>query len=286
MDSLILHFTCFIFYSRGPNKYTRNWEDEDAYGKAGTNVSNKNKKFNRSGEDFPALGTNKNASAPPVDEPVISSAWYSSKNKSQNKVQNFPPLQAQSDSPKTKSSGTSNTHTYVMFFIVYFLFNQSEQVCFNVFVYRNENKAPNEPTNPAWKKDTKNSSYTQSSNGNSGAGGDADKLVNTKVSPRDNNKRNVQESVSLAASRTRGRGFRTNANNNMVANRTVETKPKGRGAGPISAENKRNSTIPNDEEQQITHDMKHVNLHDGTQYHQGGRHNSECLIHIVMLNTY
>ncbi|XP_076174148.1 CASC3 exon junction complex subunit isoform X2 [Ptiloglossa arizonensis] len=234
-------------YGRGPNKYTRNWEDEDAYGKPGTNVSTKNKRFTRSGEDFPALGTNKNASTH-VEEPVISSAWYSSKNKSQNKVQNFPPLQTQGDSPKTKSSGTSNAHT-------------------------NENKAPNEPTNPAWKKDTKHSSNTQSSNGNSGAGGDADKLANAKTSPRDNNKRNVQESVSLAASRTRGRGFRTNVNNNMVTNRTVETKPKGRGAGPITVENKRSSTIQNDDEQQITHDMKHVSVNDGTPYHQSGRHN-------------
>ncbi|XP_017798145.1 PREDICTED: protein CASC3 isoform X2 [Habropoda laboriosa] len=234
-------------YGRGPNKYTRNWEDEDAYGKTGSTITNKNRRFNRSGEDFPALGTNKNAS-PQVEEPVISSAWYSSKNKTQNKVQNFPPLQAQTDSPKTKSSSTSNTHT-------------------------NENKAPNEPTNPAWKKDTKHSPNTQSSNGNTGAGGDAEKLVNTKTSPRDNNKRNVQESVSLAASRTRGRGFRTNANNNMVTNRAVETKPKGRGAGPISAENKRNNAIQNDDEQQITHDMKHMSVNDGTQYHQSGRHN-------------
>ncbi|XP_068972200.1 protein CASC3 isoform X2 [Bombus flavifrons] len=233
-------------YGRGPNKYTRNWEDEDAYGKPGSNVSNKNRKFNRSGEDFPALGTNKNASTH-VEEPVISSAWYSSKNKSQNKVQNFPPLQAQGDSLKSKSSNTSNTHT-------------------------NENKAPNEPTNPAWKKDTKHSSHIQSSNGNSGAGGDADKLINTKISSRDNNKRNVQESVSLAASRTRGRGFRTNANNNMVTNRTVEIKPKGRGSGLITTENKRNN-IQNDDEQQITHDMKHISLTDGTQYHQSGRHN-------------
>lgn len=234
-------------YGRGPNKYTRNWEDEDAYGKPGGNVPTRNKKFNRSGEDFPALGTNKNASTY-VEEPVISSAWYSSKNKSQTKVQNFPPLQTQSDSPKTKPSGTSNTHT-------------------------NENKAPNEPTNPAWKKDTKQSSHVQSSNGNNGAGGDADKLVNAKTSPRDNNKRNVQESVSLTASRTRGRGFRTNANNNMVTNRTVEVKPKGHGAGPITAENKRNSTVQNNDEQQITHDMKHVSVSDGTQYHQSGRHN-------------
>lgn len=234
-------------YGRGPNKYTRNWEDEDAYGKPGSNVSTRNKRFNKSGEDFPALGMNKNASTH-VEEPVISSAWYSSKNKSQNKIQNFPPLQAQGDSHKTKSSNTSNIHT-------------------------NENKAPNEPTNPAWKKDTKHSSHIQSSNGNSGAGGDADKLVNAKASPRDNNKRNIQESVSLTASRTRGRGFRTNANNNMVTNRTVETKPKGRGAGPITAENKRNNIIQNDDEQQITHDMKHNSVNDGTQYHQSGRHN-------------
>ncbi|XP_015430720.1 PREDICTED: protein CASC3 isoform X2 [Dufourea novaeangliae] len=234
-------------YGRGPNKYTRNWEDEDAYGKPGSNTPNRNKKFNRSGEDFPALGTNKNAS-PQVEEPVISSAWYSSKNKSQSKLQNFPPLQTQDDSPKTKPSGTSNALT-------------------------NENKAPNESISPAWKKDNKNPLFTQSSNGNSGAGGDADMLVNTKTSPRDNNKRNVQESVGLAASRTRGRGFRTNANNNMVTNRIVETKPKGRGAGPIITDNKRNSNIQNDDEQQITHDMKHVSLNDGTQYHQGGRHN-------------
>ncbi|XP_031845556.1 CASC3 exon junction complex subunit isoform X2 [Nomia melanderi] len=234
-------------YGRGPNKYTRNWEDEDAYGKPGTNISNRHRKFNRSGEDFPALGTNKNAPAQ-VEEPVISSAWYSSKNKIQNKVQNFPPLQTQSDSPKTKSSSTSNAQT-------------------------NENKAPNEPTNPAWKKDTKHTSHAQSNNGNNGAGGDADKLVTAKTSPRDNNKRNVQESVSLAASRTRGRGFKTNPNNNMVTNRAIETKPKGRGAGPITTENKRNSNIQNDDEQQITHDMKHVSVNDSTQYHQSGRHN-------------
>lgn len=111
-------FMPFIFYSRGPNKYTRNWEDEDAYGKPGSNVSSRNRRFNRSGEDFPALGTNKNASTH-VEEPVISSAWYSSKNKSQSKVQNFPPLQAQSDSPKTKSNNTPNTHTYVIFFEIF-----------------------------------------------------------------------------------------------------------------------------------------------------------------------
>lgn len=85
----------------------------------------------------------------------------------------------------------------------------------------------------------------------------------------------------MAASKTRGRGFRTNANNNMVTNRTVETKPKGRGAGPISTENKRNN-IRSDDEQQITHDMKHVNVNDSAQYHQSGRHNSESLIHIYL----
>lgn len=230
-------------YGRGPNKYTRNWEDEDAYGKPGSNVPARNKKFNRSAEEFPALGTNKNA--PKVDEPVISSAWYSSKNKSQIKGQNFPPLQTQADSPKTKSLTTSNTHT-------------------------NENKAPNEPTNPAWKKDTKQSSHAQSSNGNSGPGGDADKLAYPKMSPRDNNKKNVQESATNKT--TRGRGFRLSvANNNMVANKTIEAKSKGHGAGPVIAENRRNSSIQNDDEQQITHDMKHVSVNDGNQYHQ--RHN-------------
>lgn len=102
-----------MLFSRGPNKYTRNWEDEDAYGKPGGMVSSRTKKFNRSGEDFPALGPNKNDSIH-VEEPVISSAWYSSKNKTQSKEQNFPPLQG--DSPKTKSSGTPKTHTCVTFF--------------------------------------------------------------------------------------------------------------------------------------------------------------------------
>lgn len=110
---IFLYFYYIIFFSRGPNKYTRNWEDEDAYGKPGSNILNRNRRFNRSGEDFPALGTNKNASTH-VEEPVISSAWYSSKNKSQNKVPNFPPLQTQNDSSKTKSSHTSTTHTYVI----------------------------------------------------------------------------------------------------------------------------------------------------------------------------
>lgn len=63
----------------------------------------------------------------------------------------------------------------------------------------------------------------------------------------------------------------------MVTNRAVETKPKGRGAGPITAENKRNNAIQNDDEQQITHDMKHMSVNDGSQYHQGGRHNSKSL---------
>lgn len=47
------------------------------------------------------------------EEPVISSAWYSSKNKTQNKTQNFPPLQSQQDNAKTKSTTVSNTSMYV-----------------------------------------------------------------------------------------------------------------------------------------------------------------------------
>lgn len=49
--------------SRGPNKYTRNWEDEDAYGKPGGPPAvgrGGPRKSNRSGEEFPALsGTDK-----------------------------------------------------------------------------------------------------------------------------------------------------------------------------------------------------------------------------------
>lgn len=123
----------------------------------------------------------------------------------------------------------------------------------------------------------------QSANGNNGSGGDAEKLANNKVSPRENNKRNTtQESVSLAASRTRGRGFKSNANNNMVANRIVENKSKGRGSGPVSVENRRNNTAQPNDEHQIVHDMKQLNVNDGTQYHQTARHNSELLLNILM----
>lgn len=55
-------FLCYIyfvyFFSRGPNKYTRNWEDEDAYGKTTPGRAN-NKRFNKNNEDFPALGNSK-----------------------------------------------------------------------------------------------------------------------------------------------------------------------------------------------------------------------------------
>lgn len=46
------------FLSRGPNKYTRNWEDEDAYGKTIPGRGN-NRRFNKNNEDFPALGNSK-----------------------------------------------------------------------------------------------------------------------------------------------------------------------------------------------------------------------------------
>lgn len=46
-----------------------------------------------------------------AEEPVISSAWYSNKNKIHNKQQNFPPLQLQQDNQKTKAPSINNTHT-------------------------------------------------------------------------------------------------------------------------------------------------------------------------------
>lgn len=46
------------FLSRGPNKYTRNWEDEDAYGKTTPGRGN-NRRFQKNNEDFPALGNSK-----------------------------------------------------------------------------------------------------------------------------------------------------------------------------------------------------------------------------------
>ncbi|KMR04521.1 protein casc3 [Lasius niger] len=234
-------------YGRGPNKYTRNWEDEDAYGKTTTPGRGNNRRFQKNSEDFPALGNSKNASSK-VEEPVISSAWYSSKNKTQNKTQNFPPLQSQQDNAKTKPTTVSNTSI-------------------------NENKAPDESTNTPWKKDGKHAVQNQNTNGNAGSGGDAEKSTNTKTSPRESSKRNPQESVSLAASRTRGRGFKSNANNNMVTNRIVENKSKGRGPGPVTIENRRNNTAQHTDEHQLAHDMKQININDGSQYHQPVRHN-------------
>lgn len=227
-------------YGRGPNKYTRNWEDEDAYGK--TTPGRGSRRFQKNNEDFPALN-NKNASSK-VEEPVISSAWYSSKNKTQ-KAQNFPPLQQ--DNAKTKSTSVPNTPT-------------------------NESKASDDSTNTSWKKEDKHIVQNQSTNGNAGLS-DAEKSVNTKSSPRENNKRNAQESVSLAASRTRGRGFKPNANNNMVTNRIVENKSKGRGPGPVAIENRRNNTAQHSDEHQLVHDMKQISVNDGSQYHQSARHN-------------
>lgn len=48
------------FLSRGPNKYTRNWEDEDAYGKMGSTPGRvNNRRFHKNNEDFPTLGSSK-----------------------------------------------------------------------------------------------------------------------------------------------------------------------------------------------------------------------------------
>jgi len=144
--------------------------------------------------------------------------------------------------------------------------------------YYSENKASDESTNTSWKKDGRHITQNQNTNGNTGSGGDAEKLANMKPLSRENNKRNIQESVSLVASRTRGRGFKSNANNNMVTNRIVENKSKGRGPGPVTVENRRNNTVQHNEEHQLVHDMKQqLNINDGSQYHQPARHNSEFL---------
>lgn len=84
-------------------------------------------------------------------------------------------------------------------------------------------------------------------------------------------------------SRTRGRGFKSNANNNMVTNRIVENKSKGRGPGPVTVENRRNIALHSDEHQ-LSHDMKQVSINDGNQYHQSVRHNSEFfLLNIIYI---
>jgi len=51
-------FNIIQFFSRGPNKYTRNWEDEDAYGKTTPGRGN-TRRFHKNNEDFPALSNNK-----------------------------------------------------------------------------------------------------------------------------------------------------------------------------------------------------------------------------------
>lgn len=45
-------------YTRGPNKYTRNWEDEDAYSKSNNAEHNRQRKVLPRPEEFPELGTN------------------------------------------------------------------------------------------------------------------------------------------------------------------------------------------------------------------------------------
>ncbi|XP_046739129.1 trithorax group protein osa-like isoform X2 [Diprion similis] len=243
-------------YGRGPNKYTRNWEDEDAYGKPGGPPSvgrGGTRKTNRSGEEFPALsgGNNKDDGSTTPEEPVISSAWYSNKNKSQPKAGNFPPLQPQHESPNSKPVPTNNSAPV------------------------NENKTPNEPTNPAWKKELTQNSHSQSPN-RSGGGGDADKLMNHKSSPRDSNKRQVQESVSLAASRARGRGFKASGNTNNAGSNRLDYKAKGRGSGSVLLDNRRNNADNNHiDDHHLINDMKQMNVNDGGSFQQSNRQNSQ-----------
>lgn len=64
----------------------------------------------------------------------------------------------------------------------------------------------------------------------------------------------------------------------MVTNRIVENKSKGRGPGPVTIENRRNNTAQHTDEHQLAHDMKQININDGSQYHQPVRHNSKFLL--------
>lgn len=133
-----------------------------------------------------------------------------------------------------------------------------------------------EVTNQAWKKENKQASYIESSNGNTG-GEDADKSVSGKALPRDSNKKNDQESVSLAASRVRGRGFKANTNNNIVGNQGIESKPKGRGHGLMNPDNRRVNAAHYDDEHQLANAVKHMNIAESTSYHTSGRENSEYI---------
>lgn len=100
---------------------------------------------------------------------------------------------------------------------------------------------------------------------------ETDKLMNVKPIARDAKDvtKKRQESVSLAASKSRGRGFRANPNNNLVGNRTVELKPKGRGFSVTGVEAKRNNATGVHEDEQHQHlvnDTKNISLNDGS-YH-------------------
>lgn len=61
MSSILISLN---FFSRGPNKYTRNWEDEDAYNKAPPPSvrGGRKTKVNKTGEEFPPLNGNRNQS--------------------------------------------------------------------------------------------------------------------------------------------------------------------------------------------------------------------------------
>lgn len=100
------------------------------------------------------------------------------------------------------------------------------------------------------------------------------------------NKRHVQETVNVGTGRTRGRGFNPNANNNLVTNRTVDSKPKGRGSGLITGDMRRNNTNQHNDEQ-IVNDIKHMNVNDAPLYYHSGRQQNStyylvsCLIYLI-----
>ncbi|KAL7301591.1 hypothetical protein TKK_0005604 [Trichogramma kaykai] len=195
-------------YGRGPNKYTRNWEDEDAYGKvAGTvPVQKMTPRRSKSGEEFPSLTPKDNDSVEnKTEQPVITQAWYSNKSKVQQHKpapQNFPPLPA-NENQKSKTRQFTNS----------------------------ENKAPNE-RNHVGKKD-KMPVYVKDSKVKLPE--ETDSSVNSVV--RD--KKRFPESTELNNSplnRSRGRGFKSNSNMGRV-----ETKYKRPGP-PASSDMKPNTT--------------------------------------------
>ncbi|KAJ8669371.1 hypothetical protein QAD02_000630 [Eretmocerus hayati] len=236
-------------YGRGPNKYTRNWEDEDAYGKIPGSVPPHKPNFKKGGradEEFPSLTKDSDVDKK-SDQPVITSAWYSNKNKvPPNKTQNFPALQ-QTESQRTRSKPVPNSQV-------------------------NENQSPNDRNSSVWNK-PKNSPIIHNVNETSSPSvNDSEKIVLVRNVSRDNKKpSHLQESVGVIPSKGRGRGFRASTNNNTVGTRIIESKPRTQQRpGPTNLEGRRSNVEP----EQTVDDMKHANASsDSPPYHHASRQN-------------